>query len=180
MQTDLPRTQLSLLVGYGNPHSAAVPRTLAGGRRRKPLFSSSTRGNCPLGTTFTASSEPILLLFVRFLGAATQQVDSTTYENPIATFTHWTAQLFSYQYIFHPSRRQVLPTSGTELSDKHSKEFCQTTAFAVPSQPISIWKLGQLPRLFCLQKQEAQHRACALPLLAMPPENHHRRVESDF
>ena len=83
MEMDLPRTQLSLLVGYGNPHSAAVPRALAGGRRDKSLTSSSTRGNCPLGTTFTKSSEPILLFFVRFPGAGTQYIDSTTYLNLI-------------------------------------------------------------------------------------------------
>lgn len=80
---DLFRPQLSLLVGYGNPHSAAVPRTLAGGRRDKSLISSSTRGNCPLGTTFTKSSEPILLFFVGFLGAGTRHVDSATHENLI-------------------------------------------------------------------------------------------------
>lgn len=80
---DLPRPQLSLLVGYGNPHSAAAPRTLAGGRRGKSLISSSTRGNCPLGTTFTKNSGSILLLFVGFLGAGTRHVDSTTHENPI-------------------------------------------------------------------------------------------------
>lgn len=83
VEMDLPRTQLSLLVGYGNPNSTAVPRTLAGGRRDKSLISSSTRGNCPLGTTFTKTSQPILLFFVGFLGVGTQRVDSTTYENLI-------------------------------------------------------------------------------------------------
>lgn len=79
-EMDLPRTQLSLLVGYGNPHTASVSRTPAGGRRDKSLISSR---NCPLGTTFTKSSEQILLSFVGFLGAGTQHVDSTTYENLI-------------------------------------------------------------------------------------------------
>lgn len=79
---DLPRTQLSLLVGYGNPHSAAAPRTLTGGGRDKSLISSSSRGNSPLGTTCTKSSEPILL-FAGFLGAGTQHIDCTTYENLI-------------------------------------------------------------------------------------------------
>lgn len=81
-EMDPPRTQLSLLVGYGNPQPAAVPRTLAGGTRDKRLVSSSARGNYPLGTTFTKSSEPILL-FVGLLDAGTQHVDSTTYENLI-------------------------------------------------------------------------------------------------
>lgn len=96
METDLPRTQLSLLVGYGNPHSAAVPRTLADGKRDKSLISSCTRGNCPLGTTFTKSSEQILLLLVGFLGTGAQHVDSPTYENLICyicTLDCATAQL---------------------------------------------------------------------------------------
>lgn len=79
---DLPRTQLSLLVGFGNPHSAAVPRTLTGGGRDKSLIRSSTRGNCPLGTTCTKSSEPILL-FAGFLSAGTQHIDCTMYESLI-------------------------------------------------------------------------------------------------
>jgi len=101
MEMDLPRTQLSLLVGYGNPHSAAVPRTLAGGRRDQSLISSSTRGNCPLGSTFTRISEPILLFFIGFPGAGPQHVGSTTYENLIC-YIHAldcaTAQLLTHLF----------------------------------------------------------------------------------
>lgn len=81
-------------MAYGNAHSAAVVRTLAGGTRDKSLGSSSTRVNCPLGTTLTKSSE-LILFFVGFPGADTQHIDFTTQENliwHIHTLDHTTAE----------------------------------------------------------------------------------------
>lgn len=45
-EMDLSRTQLSLMLGYGNPHSTAVARTLTGGRRDKNL-KAAAQGEAP-------------------------------------------------------------------------------------------------------------------------------------
>lgn len=62
-EMDLPRTQLSLLVGYAKARFEAALRTLAGGRRDKSPVRSSKGRRCPSGSTFTESSKPILLLW---------------------------------------------------------------------------------------------------------------------
>lgn len=51
--------------GYGNPHSAAVAGTLAGGRRHESL---KAQGEAPPWELLLQETKPILLLFVGFLG----------------------------------------------------------------------------------------------------------------
>lgn len=101
MEMDLPRTQLSLLVGYGNPHSAAVPRTLAGRRRHKTLLAAAQEGTAPW--------EPLLQVLNQFssflLGSWVQALSRLILlhiKTRFAIFTQWTVQLLSYQYIFLP------------------------------------------------------------------------------
>lgn len=81
-EMDLSRTQLSLMVGYGNPHSAAVARTLTGGRRDKSL-KAAAQGEAPPWGLPLQKPEPILLLFGGFLGTGPQHVGAAASETRV-------------------------------------------------------------------------------------------------
>ena len=53
------------------------------GEETKALLAAAQEGTAPWEQPLQKNSEPILLFFVGFLGAGTQHIDSTTYENLI-------------------------------------------------------------------------------------------------
>lgn len=89
MEMDLPRTQLSLLLGYAKARFAAALRTLTGGRRDKSPVRSSKGRSCPSGSTFTAP----------LTGAQEQELHTQILlhrNSRFAMYLHWTVQLFGY------------------------------------------------------------------------------------
>lgn len=106
-EMDLSRTQLSLMGRYGNPHSAAVAGTLTGGRRHKSPKAAAKGEALPWGLLLQ-ETEPILLLFARFLGTGPEQADSAM-SAALVLHTHTAVRKCpgTDTHPFHCSRFQV-------------------------------------------------------------------------